>query len=40
MFEAILQQGGVLKKIVEALTTLVTDVNLQASSSGKFIIQD
>jgi len=34
MFEARLQQGAILKKIVEAVKDLVKSVNFDASSNG------
>lgn len=37
MFEAKLTEGVVLKKIVEAIKDLVTDVNLDVTPSGKYI---
>jgi hypothetical protein len=36
MFEAKLIDGGVLKKIVEAIKDVVTDVNIDVSASGKY----
>jgi hypothetical protein len=36
MFEAKLLDGGVLKKIVEAIKDVVTDVNIDVSASGKY----
>ena len=38
MFEAKLQEGYIFKRIVEAIKDLVTDVNLDVSPSGKWII--
>lgn len=35
MFEAKLTEGHILKKIVEAIKDLVTDVNIDVSPSGK-----
>ena len=35
MFEAKLTEGHILKKIVEAIKDLVTDVNIDVSASGK-----
>lgn len=35
MFEAKLSEGNVLKKIVEAIKDVVTDVNIDVSPSGK-----
>ena len=35
MFEAKLMEGNVLKKIVEAIKDVVTDVNIDVSPSGK-----
>ena len=37
MFEAKLTEGHILKKIVEAIKDLVTDVNIDVSASGKSI---
>lgn len=34
MFEAKLSDGTILKKIVEAIKDLVTDVNLDATATG------
>lgn len=34
MFEARLVQGGILKKLIEAIKDLVTDANLDCSSTG------
>ena len=34
MFEAKLQDGTILKKIVDSIKELVTDVNLDVNSSG------
>jgi len=34
MFEAKLSDGQVLKKIVEAIKDIVTDVNIDATSAG------
>jgi len=39
MFEAKLTEGHILKKIIEAIKDLVTDVNIDVSPSGKFIYQ-
>jgi hypothetical protein len=36
MFEAKLLNGGILKKIVEAIKDVVTEVNLDVNASGKF----
>jgi hypothetical protein len=36
MFEAKLTEGHILKKIIEAIKDLVTDVNIDVSPSGKF----
>lgn len=36
MFEATLSQVNVLKKIVDSLKDLVTEVNLEASPTGNF----
>jgi hypothetical protein len=36
MFEAKLTEGHILKKIVEAIKDLVTDVNIDVSASGKY----
>ncbi len=38
MFEAKLIEGNILKKIVEAIKDVVTDVNIDVSPSGKFLI--
>ena len=35
MFEAKLLNGNILKKIVEAIKDVVTDVNIDVSPSGK-----
>lgn len=35
MFEAKLAEGHILKKIVEAIKDIVTDVNIDVSASGK-----
>ena len=35
MFEAKLTEGHILKKIIEAIKDLVTDVNIDVSPSGK-----
>ena len=35
MFEAKLLEGNILKKIVEAIKDVVTDVNIDVSPSGK-----
>ncbi len=37
MFEASLTQVSVLRKIVESLKDLVTEVNIEATVNGKFI---
>ena len=34
MFEARLIQGSVLKKVIEAIRELVTDVNLECDETG------
>ena len=34
MFEALLGSGIILKKIIEAIKELVTEVNLEVTSSG------
>lgn len=34
MFEAILREGTVLKRIVEAIKDLVTDVNIDVNAQG------
>ena len=39
MFEAKLQEGNILKKIVEAIKDVVNDVNIDVSPSGKSIAQ-
>lgn len=39
MFEAKLTEGHILKKIVEAIKDLVTDVNIDVSPSGKLMIE-
>ena len=36
MFEAKLSEGAVLKKIVESIKDIVTDVNIDISPSGKY----
>jgi hypothetical protein len=36
MFEAKLSEGAILKKIVESIKDIVTDVNIDISPSGKF----
>ena len=36
MFEAKLLEGNILKKIVEAIKDVVSDVNIDVSPSGKF----
>ena len=36
MFEAKLQEGVILKKIVESIKDLVTDVNIDVSPQGTF----
>ena len=36
MFEAKLTEGHILKKIIEAIKDLVTDVNIDVSPSGKY----
>jgi hypothetical protein len=36
MFEAKLSEGVVLKKIVDSIKDIVTDVNLDISPSGNF----
>ena len=38
MFEAKLLEGNILKKIVEAIKDVVSDVNIDVSPSGKFAI--
>jgi hypothetical protein len=38
MFEAKLQEGMILKKIVEAIKDLVDDVNIDLSPTGKCAI--
>ena len=38
MFEAKLIEGNILKKIVEAIKDVVTDVNIDVSPSGKCTI--
>ena len=38
MFEAKLLEGNILKKIVEAIKDVVSDVNIDVSPSGKFVI--
>ncbi len=40
MFEAKLAEGHILKKIVEAIKDIVTDVNIDVSASGKYLISD
>ena len=37
MFEAKLLEGNILKKIVEAIKDVVSDVNIDVSPSGKWI---
>lgn len=37
MFEAKLVEGNILKKIVEAIKDVVTDVNIDVSPSGKYL---
>ena len=39
MFEAKLSEGAVLKKIVESIKDIVTDVNIDISPSGKYWYQ-
>lgn len=39
MFEAKLTNGNILKKIVEAIKDVVTDVNIDVSPSGKPLSQ-
>ena len=36
MFEAKLTEGNILKKIIEAIKDLVTDVNIDISPAGKY----
>ena len=36
MFEAKLLEGNILKKIVEAIKDIVTDVNIDVSPAGKY----
>ena len=36
MFEAKLTEGNILKKIIEAIKDLVTDVNIEVSPAGKY----
>jgi proliferating cell nuclear antigen len=36
MFEAKLSEGAILKKIVESIKDIVTDVNIDISPSGKY----
>jgi hypothetical protein len=36
MFEAKLAEGHILKKIIEAIKDIVTDVNIDVSPSGKY----
>lgn len=36
MFEAKLQEGHILKKIVEAIKDLVDDVNIDIAPTGKY----
>ena len=38
MFEAKLSEGVILKKIVESIKDIVTDVNIDISPSGKLSI--
>ena len=35
MFEAKLKEGNILKKIIESIKDIVTDVNIDISPSGK-----
>ena len=37
MFEAKLAEGVILKRIIEAIKDLVTDVNLDVGPAGKYI---
>ncbi len=39
MFEAKLSEGAVLKKIVESIKDIVTDVNIDISPSGKCLLK-
>lgn len=36
MFEAKLAEGAILKKIVDSIKDIVTDVNIDISPSGKY----
>ena len=38
MFEARLIQGSVLKKMIDAIKDIVTDINLDCSSTGNLLI--
>lgn len=38
MFEAKLLEGNILKKIVEAIKDVVTDVNIDVSPAGKSVV--
>lgn len=40
MFEATLAEGITIKKIIEAIKDLVTDVNIDATPSGTYYIID
>ena len=39
MFEAKLLEGNILKKIVEAIKDVVSDVNIDVSPSGKLAVR-
>lgn len=38
MFEAKLAEGAILKKIVDSIKDIVTDVNIDISPSGKYTL--
>jgi len=38
MFEAKLLEGGILKKIVEAIKDVVSEVNIDVSAAGKYYL--
>jgi hypothetical protein len=38
MFEAKLLEGGILKKIVEAIKDVVSEVNIDVSAAGKYLL--
>ena len=39
MFEAKLTEGLILKKIVDSIKEIVTDVNIDISPSGKYLLK-